>query len=70
MIARRVVLTASAGREVYFVASNDEEVNGAGFVPPLSHQKLQIRQDLQALRGGQGQFATDFKDPGGGITRP
>ena len=30
MIARRVVLTASSGREVYFVASNDEEVNGAG----------------------------------------
>ena len=50
MIARRVVLIASSGREVYFVASNDEEVNGVG----LSHQRMQSRQDLQ---GGQGQFS-------------
>jgi hypothetical protein len=35
---------------------NDEESFVMLFVPPLSHQKLQNRQELQALQGGQGQF--------------
>jgi hypothetical protein len=40
-----------------FVVHTDDEVNGAGFVPPLSHQRTQNRQDLQGLQGGQGQFS-------------